>query len=153
MRYQLQIWVLLAAVLMGVPKGQGADGGRRLINERRWHLGQAGAAEWDEFAVHPPDAPRLELTFQAAASDQETTLFIRQDDVRHDWFVELNGRRIGKLFLMEADLVSTLTIPAGCLRDGDNQLAIIPPVAVDDIVIQEVWLKTGTTARRSRKRA
>ena len=32
------------------------------------------------------------------------TLFVWQDDVKQDWRVELNGKRLGSLFLMEAPL-------------------------------------------------
>jgi len=36
--------------------------------------------------------------------------------VKQDWAVELNGRRLGKLFLMEADLILAIRIPAGALH-------------------------------------
>jgi hypothetical protein len=111
-----------------------------VLNERRVRLGTAGAPEWESFANDPPAASRLDLKFNARSSVHEATLFIRQDDVRQDWFVALNGRRLGKLFLMEADLVHHLPIPAGVLQDGENLLSIIPPKENDDIVVHEVRL-------------
>jgi hypothetical protein len=109
-----------------------------VLNEKRVRLGTTGAPEWESFATDPPVARRLDLKFNAQSSVHEATLFIRQFDVRQDWFVELNGRRLGKLFLMEADLVHHLPIPPGALRDGENLLSILPPKENDDIVIHEV---------------
>jgi len=65
-------------------------------------------------------------------------LFIRQEDVRQDRFVELNGKRLGKLFLMEADLVHHLGVPAGALFEGENLLSLLPPKENDDIIIHEI---------------
>src|SRR5438093_761330 len=129
-------WLTLFAAL-----GNGADSGSPLIiNQQRLHLGVAGKPEWEEFAGHTPAASRLDLHFQAQTNRAEATLFIRQDDVRQDWFVELNGRRVGKLFLMEADLIRALSVPPGALRQGENVLSLIPPKEIDDIVVREIRL-------------
>lgn len=109
-----------------------------VLNEKRVRLGTAGAPEWESFAKDPPSVHRLDLKFNARSNLHEATLFIRQDEVRQDWFVELNGRRLGKLFLMEADLVHHLSIPRGALRDGENLLSLLPPKENDDIVIDEI---------------
>src|SRR5882672_10692585 len=109
-----------------------------VLNEKRVRLGTANAPEWESFANDPPTAQRLDLKFNAQSTVHEATLFIRQDDVRQDWFVELNGRRLGKLFLMEADLVHHLPIPPGVLRDGENRLSILPPKENDDIIIHDI---------------
>lgn len=111
-----------------------------MINERPWHLGREGQAEWEEFAVAPPDALRLDLPFEAIATDSESTIFIQQDDVRYDWKVEVNGKQVGRLFLMEADLVSSFAVSAGWLKEGKNVLSIVAPESVDDIRIGEVRL-------------
>jgi len=112
-----------------------------LLNSKRVHLGTAGQPEWDEFAASPSVGRRLDLRFEAERNAIEATLFIRQDDVRQDWFVELNGRRLGKLFLMEADLRTTLPVPVGALRPGTNLLSIIPPTENDDILLHEISLE------------
>ena len=109
-----------------------------LLNTRRLHLGTPDKPEWQEFAGHSPDAGRLDLRFQATANSGEATLFIRQDNVKQDWPVELNGRRLGKLFLMEADLIHALRIPATTLHDGENLLSIVPPKENDDILLHEI---------------
>jgi hypothetical protein len=121
--------------------GPSAHAGEAIVlNARRLHLGAAGSPEWDGFASRAPDARRLDLRFDAPANTREATLFIRQDDVRHEWAVELNGQRLGKLFLMEADLVHALPIPAGTLREGENVLSIVPPRENDDIVVGSIHL-------------
>src|ERR1043165_1819642 len=96
--------LLLCAVFLGALLESFASEAPLILNARRMHLGIANSPEWESFRGHAPDARRLDLRFRAEANLHEATLFIRQDDVRQDWFVELNGSRLGKLFLMEADL-------------------------------------------------
>ena len=111
-----------------------------VINEQSLHLGREGRAEWDEFAVSPPDGLELELVFESEVNDAEVTLLIQQDDVRHNWRVLINGTFVGNLVLMEADLVSSFAVPAGVLRDGRNVLKLMPPESIDDIRIGRVVL-------------
>jgi hypothetical protein len=118
-----------------------ANAGAAVINSRRVHLRSGDKPEWQEFATQTPYGRRLDLTFIANSNRTEATLFIRQDEVRQDWPVELNGKRIGKLFTMEADLVHALVVPAGALREGENKLSIIPPRDNDDIFINEILLE------------
>src|SRR5262245_54844001 len=89
-----------------------------VLNSGRTHLRSGEVPEWTEFA-QTPNGRRLDLKFMARSNATEYTLQIRQDDVRQDWPVQLNGKRLGKLFLMEADLVHTLAIPPGVLTDGE----------------------------------
>src|SRR5690242_17352296 len=72
------------------------------------HLGIAGRPEWDFFEGKTPEADKLRLSFQSHPNEREHTLFIRQDDVKQEWSVTLNGKKLGQLFQMEADLVHTL---------------------------------------------
>ncbi|MDB6036518.1 MAG: hypothetical protein JWM99_359 [Verrucomicrobiales bacterium] len=113
-----------------------------ILNSRSLHLRSGDKPEWDEFAGKNPDARRLDLHFTAQSNVGESTLFIRQDEVKEDWVVQLNGKRLGNLFLMEADLIHNLAVPAGALRDGDNLLSIVPPKALDDIVVQEIRISS-----------
>ena len=109
-----------------------------VLNATRVRLGTVGAPEWEWFANDPPLAHRIDMKFIARSNLHEATLFIRQEDVRQDRFVELNGKRLGKLFLMEADLVHHLSIPAGALLEGENLLSLLPPKENDDIVLHEI---------------
>jgi len=119
----------------------GAPSHAAVLHARTVHLRSGDQPEWEQFATRTPDGPRLDLTFNAPRNDTEATLFIRQDEVRQDWNVELNGKRIGRLFTMEADLVHTIGVPAGALKEGENKLSIVPPKANDDILIHEVVLE------------
>ena len=115
--------------------GLTADGQPRVIDGKRYHLGTAGRPEWEWFQGKAPDGQRLDIRFQATKNAREATLFIRQDDVKVEWKVQLNGRELGRLFLMESALVHTLQVPPGVLRDGDNTLSIIPEAQGDDDVV------------------
>src|SRR5215470_14795817 len=121
----------LPLVLIGVC----ASGQPRVLDSNRYHLGVAGKPEWLWFEGQTPFSNRLDIHFPAQTNDQEATLFIRQDDVKLDWIVQLNGRKLGTLFLMEQPLVHTLSVPPGLLRDGDNVLSVLPPGSIDDILV------------------
>src|SRR5437773_4107399 len=91
-----------AALVAGIVEAADSS---RVLDSRRYHLGTSGAPEWQEFAGQTPYARRLDLNFSAPANPGEATLFIRQDDVKLEWGVELNHRKLGKLFLIEAPLL------------------------------------------------
>lgn len=112
----------------------------RVLDPKLYYLGNSGDPEWQEFAGETPHDRRLEIKFTAHANTNENTLFIRQRDVKLDWGVELNGRKIARLFLSEQDLTQALPLPAGSLRDGENTLSILPPKERDDIEIGEIKL-------------
>jgi len=112
----------------------------RTLDARRYHLRSGTNAEWEEFAASQPLGRRLDVTFEARINPSEHTLFIWQDEVRQDWRVELNGRRLGSLHLMEAPLDFALRIPPRALRDGSNVLSILPPRENDDIRIGDIRL-------------
>jgi hypothetical protein len=106
-------------------------------------LRSGSAPEWQEFATRTNTRTRFELSFSAESNQQPATLWIEQDDVRHDWRVELNGRRLGQLFLMEAHLVSTFTVPPGSIRNGTNRLTITSPRENDDVAIYRIELHSA----------
>jgi hypothetical protein len=120
--------------------GPAAPAQKVVLSDRRVLLRSGVFAEWNAFVATSPDGRRLELSFDSHSNATPATLFIRQDDVRQDWTVELNGQRLGKLFTMEADLIHSLTVPMAGLREGSNRLAIVPPQAADDIVIRSIVL-------------
>lgn len=110
------------------------------LDARRYHLRSGTNAEWQEFAASQPFGRRLDITFDATTNSAEHTLFLWQDDVKLDWRIDLNGKRIGSLFLVEAPLNFALRLPVGSLRQGSNILSIIPPRENDDIRIGEIRL-------------
>src|SRR5437763_14709318 len=99
----------------------------RVIDPKLYYLGTPGDPEWQEFAGKTTPGRRLDLRFSAQVNTNENTLFIRQRDVKLEWGVELNRRKLGKLFVCEQDLIQALAVPARRLRGDENTLSIIPP--------------------------
>ena len=85
----------------------------QVINRSTFHLRSGSKPEWEEFAHKTPDGTGLVLHFTSETNTGEATLFISQDNVKLDWAVELNGQKLGALFLMEAPLVQTISVPRG----------------------------------------
>ncbi len=127
----------LLLLLAAVPQLRGQI---RVLDATRYHLGTAGFPEWQEFAGKKPHGLTLKLAFEAQRNETEQTLLIRQRDVKQGWQVTLNGRRLGSLVAQETPLVHALAVPPGALLDGTNTLGILPPVAVDDIIVGEIRL-------------
>src|SRR5262249_33251212 len=94
----------LPLILIGVC----ASGQSRILTSNRYHLGVTGKPEWLWFEGRTPFSNRLDIHFAAQTNRQAATLRIRQEDVKLDWTVQLNGRKLGTLFLMEQPLVHTL---------------------------------------------
>lgn len=107
--------VLLAACASAAP----------LLPPRLHHLGSPGRPEWAKFAASTPEGRRLAVRIRAAANpDAEHTLFLRQEDVKRDWRISLNGRPLGKLLPQEVPTVLALPVPAGLLAEGENEIAV-----------------------------
>ena len=111
-----------------------------VIDQKRHHLGTPGRPEWQWFEEKPPDAQTLELQFTARSNQTEATLFIRQEDVKLEWKVRLNGRDLGKLVLNETPLLAAISVPPGVLREGENALSIVSSAKGDDILVGEISL-------------
>src|SRR5215471_1392094 len=131
-RFMLSAALLVAAAC--------ASGQPRVVDPNRYHLGVTGKPEWQWFEGRTPFSNRLDIHFAAQANSHEATLFIRQEDVKLERTVQLNGRKLGSLLLMEQPLVHTLGIPPGYLRDGENVLSVLPPNQIDDIMVGEILL-------------
>src|SRR5436190_9479061 len=129
--------------------GTGAE--LRVLTGSDFHLRSGTNAEWETFATGKTYGRRLDLGFTAQSNAVPHTLLIAQDDVKLDWRVELNGRRLGSLFLMESPLVMPLTLPAGALRNGTNVLSIIPPNQNDDIRVGPIKLASASPAEALRE--
>ena len=130
--------LVAALIFLALARLATADAAPLVLNAERVHLGTPGSPEWDWFENDPSRSGRLDLPFRATPNHSEATLLVRQDDVKQEWIVELNGQRVGKLFLMEADLTHAIPLPAGALREGDNVISIIPPRETDDVILREI---------------
>lgn len=134
----MAVWI--AIIWMGTTPTKIAAGEALVpLSTKTLHLGTPGKPEWERFSRDTALGQSLELAFPSVANTHEATLLIRQDDVKADWAVEINGRKVGTLFLMEADLWHTLSIPAGVLHDGTNLLRIAARQA-DDILLKGIYL-------------
>ena len=104
-----------------------------------YHIRNTGSQEWSDF----PQQAQLnsyQLQFPAERLETESTLSLRQYDVRGSWRVLLNGEHLGILMQDEKDLIRYLRIPAGALK-GQNTLEIVSSdTHADDIRVGEVTL-------------
>lgn len=111
------------------------------VSRGSFHLRSGDTFEWDEFKHQTPAGAGLTVSFPGPSNPGEATLLIRQDNVKLDWTVQVNGQKVGTLFLMEAPLLHALAVPAGLLRDGLNTLSLLPPRANDDIIVGPISLE------------
>jgi len=133
-------WLTLAAFLSPCAGDQRATAAPLVLTPRLHHLRAAGEREWSDFP-QKPEGPSLTLRFRARANDREWALRLRQQDVRQTWKVHINGKECGRLQGDENDTILYLPIPAGRLRDGENQLLIEQVGRIpDDIRVGEITL-------------
>ena len=137
-------WILFLCVTLAAVSGMAQS--FRVLDARSLHLRSGGVTEWDWFANKTPDGARYDLEFAARRNAAEASLWIRQDDVKLNWGIELNGKRLGELVLMESSLEHSIAVPPGALVDGVNRLSVIPPSGSDDIVIGEIRLDLRSRA-------
>ena len=106
------------------------------------HLRSGDEREWKSFP-QVADGPSIALTFEGLLSKDEFALVLRQRDVKAVWTVSINGSDLGTLIQDERHMVRILPVPAGVLRQGENQLRIAskPGTFSDDIEISEVRLQ------------
>lgn len=117
-----------------------------LLNSQTLHLRSGSKPEWQEFDGKTPDGAGISFRFRSQSNTNEATLLIQQDNVKLDWIVAINGKKLGSLFLMEAPLVYALSVAPGTLHDGENTLTIAPPKENDDILIGRIeWVPLPLT--------
>ncbi len=112
------------------------------LESRRLHLGKPGEWEWEEFKDRKVDAEKLELRFPSKANPTEHTLRIWQSNVKLNWPLILNGRKVGTLTTAETPMETVLALPPGALIDGENTLLIQTPAALDDIEVGPVIIES-----------
>src|SRR5688572_21787334 len=109
-RYMIRS-IIVPALILSVLVAHASE--RLIISSERIRLGEPDAPEWEWFENDPARSGPLEKRFQGQAYAKEATLFIRQSDVKLEWRVHLNGKHIGKLFLMEDDLIHAMPLAPG----------------------------------------
>ena len=111
----------------------------QMLDSGWYHLRNTGEREWSDFPEQAQEQSHR-LQFNINVPDRETTLSLRQYDVKGNWRVLLNGEHLGTLVQDEKDLIRYLKIPRGALK-GENTLEIVSSDAqADDIRVGEVTL-------------
>ena len=100
-----------------------------------YHLRSGETAEWTEYESGRPHGKELVLRFSGLVNETEHSILLWQDNVKHAWTVELNGRKLGQLHVQEVPTTCALAVPPGTLKEGENVLAIRPPSAKEDITV------------------
>lgn len=94
-----------------------------IIESKPVHLRNQTEREWSSFP-EVPEGTRLTRTFWAMKNDSAHCLLMRQEDVRQQWVVTLNGKRLGELVRDENEMTIGLEIPPQAILDGENVLLI-----------------------------
>ena len=114
-----------------------------IITEQLVHLRHSGDREWATFPEQA-QGKELLLRFKAESNSGETALFLRQQDVKQTWNIELNGKIQGKLVRQEQDQQLLIPVPPETLKTGVNELRIYQSgkITPDDIRVGEIVLLT-----------
>ena len=137
---------LLAATALSILLLPARPASAETLDGKLHHLRSGKTREWSEFPA-TAEGDRFELSFKAAKNTAPATLVLRQRDVKMAWRVVLNKKRVGQLIRDENDQLIRFPVPAGALRDGPNQLQIIPSAKHgDDIMVGEIRLETRAPA-------
>ena len=129
--------LLVALVFCTLITGHAQNG--VVIHAPMYHLGDTKITDWPGIAEQPQSS-RLDFKFQASANPNEVVLAVKHRDVDDFWFIEINGRSAGHLKFRRALNTYFYPVPSGVLRDGENELSILPTDKRDDIAIGEFQL-------------
>ena len=112
---------------------------RQVLDSKMHHLRVGSRPEWLGF---PGVAQaKLVLDFESPEGQGERTIAIRQEDVKRNWTVSLNGMSLGSLLKDENPMVVYLPVPAGLMKKGGNRLQIeTRDTAADDISVGRIFL-------------
>ncbi|MGZ0167928.1 MAG: CehA/McbA family metallohydrolase [Planctomycetales bacterium] len=112
-----------------------------VITSQMHHLRQMEPREWSTFP-EKAEATKLELKFEAKAAARERCLSLRQQDVKDNWTISLNGEQLGKLHVNEIDMRVYYEVGFDLVKDGENTLTIECPKGrkPDDIRVGEITL-------------
>ena len=103
---------------------------------RVYHLGNPDQPEWIDLNKTPVDGRELTHSFTLEeVATGESTLLLWQNNVKYDWPVSVNGRKLGKLQLYEIPVLTAFAVPTGLLKKGENILTINAPKENDEILV------------------
>ena len=119
------------------PVVAGADG-IHWLQKTPVYLGEPSTREWDDQGDVVAAGTGFERSFLVDGEPVESVLRIRQVDVRANWSVEVNGKKLGNLTQQDAALAKVFPVSASALVRGVNVVRIRPPAGKDGIVVSEV---------------
>ena len=94
--------------------------------------------EWSEFPAEVKEK-QLTIHFPSHRNLSDETLSLYQYDVKQNWQVLINGKRLGSLVTDEKEMTTYLSVPAEVLVDGQNTLLIqCTDLTSDDIKVGSI---------------
>ncbi|HIA19746.1 MAG TPA: hypothetical protein EYN70_10090 [Planctomycetaceae bacterium] len=132
----LRTWLLLATCWTPL-----LSANELVLTSSLHHLRNEQTREWSSFPQQA-EANSLDLSFRLPGKPTDSTLRLRQQDVKQIWKVAINGKMIDKLQQDENDMVRYFAVPAKVLQQGNNQLTISTSSkrGADDIRVGEISL-------------
>lgn len=110
-----------------------------VLDKHMNHLRAGNHQEWSGF----PKAwkSRCIINFRSTETSNERTISLRQEDVKQNWLLRLNGKDLGKLKTDENPMIVYWAVQPGMLKTGLNSLVIEPTdTTADDILVGKVAL-------------
>jgi len=86
------------------------------------HLRIGNHPEWLSFSE--PHQSELKIDFDYTQNTSEKTLCLKQEDVKQNWLIRLNGKDLGKLITDENAMTVYFVLPPDILKIGKNTLLI-----------------------------
>ena len=111
------------------------------LTPKMHHLRNVGTQEWSGFP-ETAEGDHLTLRFNLPDVTGDWTLSIRQEDIKQDWRVLLNGKEAARLHRDEIDMTVAFPVSSELLVNGENALTIqcASQRDADDIRIGQVRL-------------
>ncbi len=115
-------------------------GQRQIITPTLHHIRSVEELEWEEFKNSIPKK-ELHTIFSWQGNETEHSISIRQYDVKQEWHVFLNGKKLGSLVADGNDMRVYYPVAKGLLINGENILKIIQSDKIpDDIRVGEIFI-------------
>lgn len=128
-------FIFLLMIVGGLNKQ--TTGQTRILDTGRFLLRSGNQPEWDEFA-NQSSIKQLTIRFNVQPS-KEHTLSLVQYDVKQNWNVVVNDRKVGSLVTDANAMRVYFRLPITVLRDTENVLTILPASnTADDIIISDL---------------
>jgi hypothetical protein len=108
------------------------------------HLRSGDSREWDTFPAKSAGSEFVRV-FTSTKNNTARAISIRHDDVKMAWKMMLNGKQIGRFPSDENAMVELFEVPAGALKDGENEFRVEATSSkVDDIWMGPIHLHSRT---------